>query len=155
MGVFRIATKSKVSFFLWSTDFNGMLITAGFSSAEGVEKSLFWRYLRGWEEKMLEMVKINFPCWTLSNAPDKHQYFKRNALSITEMRDSSYLIICFIETVRQLLWIKVNMAEFWKSKVWLVKILWETKEFCLVSLFNGISTLFRLFNAKAILLEEQ
>ena len=26
---------------------------------------------------------------------------------------------------------------------------------CLVSLFNGISTLFRLFNAKAILLEEQ
>ena len=25
----------------------------------------------------------------------------------------------------------------------------------LVSLFNGISTLFRLFNAKAILLEEQ
>ena len=27
--------------------------------------------------------------------------------------------------------------------------------FCLVSLFNGISTLFRLFNAKAILLEEQ
>ena len=41
----------------------------------------------------------------------------------------------------------------------------ETKEmeasFCqvdlvgLVSLFNGISTLFRLFNAKSILLEEQ
>ena len=29
------------------------------------------------------------------------------------------------------------------------------KEFGLVSLFNGISTLFRLFNAKAILLEEQ
>ena len=28
-------------------------------------------------------------------------------------------------------------------------------EFSLVSLFNGISTLFRLFNAKAILLEEQ
>ena len=27
--------------------------------------------------------------------------------------------------------------------------------FGLVSLFNGISTLFRLFNAKAILLEEQ
>ena len=27
--------------------------------------------------------------------------------------------------------------------------------FSLVSLFNGISTLFRLFNAKAILLEEQ
>ena len=27
--------------------------------------------------------------------------------------------------------------------------------FDLVSLFNGISTLFRLFNAKAILLEEQ
>ena len=27
--------------------------------------------------------------------------------------------------------------------------------FYLVSLFNGISTLFRLFNAKAILLEEQ
>ena len=27
--------------------------------------------------------------------------------------------------------------------------------FCLVSLFNGISTLFRLFNANAILLEEQ
>ena len=26
---------------------------------------------------------------------------------------------------------------------------------CLVSLFNGISTLFRLFNAKSILLEEQ
>ena len=26
---------------------------------------------------------------------------------------------------------------------------------CLVSLFNGISTLFRLFNAKDILLEEQ
>ena len=26
---------------------------------------------------------------------------------------------------------------------------------CLVSLFNGISTLFRLFNAEAILLEEQ
>ena len=26
---------------------------------------------------------------------------------------------------------------------------------CLVSLFNGISTLFKLFNAKAILLEEQ
>ena len=32
-----------------------------------------------------------------------------------------------------------------------VKFIW----FGLVSLFNGISTLFRLFNAKAILLEEQ
>ena len=31
------------------------------------------------------------------------------------------------------------------------KLVW----FGLVSLFNGISTLFRLFNAKAILLEEQ
>ena len=30
-----------------------------------------------------------------------------------------------------------------------------TLNFCLVSLFNGISTLFKLFNAKAILLEEQ
>ena len=30
-----------------------------------------------------------------------------------------------------------------------------TLNFCLVYLFNGISTLFRLFNAKAILLEEQ
>ena len=28
-------------------------------------------------------------------------------------------------------------------------------QFSSVSLFNGISTLFRLFNAKAILLEEQ
>ena len=25
-------------------------------------------------------------------------------------------------------WMKVNMAEFWKSKVWLFKILWETKK---------------------------
>ena len=31
----------------------------------------------------------------------------------------------------------------------IIKLVW------LVSLFNGISTLFRLFNAKAILLEEQ
>ena len=29
------------------------------------------------------------------------------------------------------------------------------EKFGLISLFNGISTLFRLFNAKAILLEEQ
>ena len=37
---------------------------------------------------------------------------------------------------------------------WLVSIVTELY-FCLVSLFNGISTLLRLFNAKAILLEEQ
>ena len=35
------------------------------------------------------------------------------------------------------------------------KIVLEKIRFGLVSLFNGISTLFRLFNAKAILLEEQ
>ena len=32
---------------------------------------------------------------------------------------------------------------------------WAISNDWLVSLFNGISTLFRLFNAKAILLEEQ
>ena len=39
---------------------------------------------------------------------------------------------------------------------WMSKKLSEgVCKFGLVSLFNGISTLFRLFNAKAILLEEQ
>ena len=32
---------------------------------------------------------------------------------------------------------------------------WSYGRFGLVSLFNGISTIFRLFNAKSILLEEQ
>ena len=31
-------------------------------------------------------------------------------------------------------WMIENMAEFWKSKVWLVEILWETKEFVFSSL---------------------
>ena len=35
------------------------------------------------------------------------------------------------------------------------KLFLKVLRFGLVSLFNGISTLFRLFNAKAILLEEQ
>ena len=36
------------------------------------------------------------------------------------------------------------------------KLNWQRQQSLgLVSLFNGISTLFRLFNAKAILLEEQ
>ena len=39
---------------------------------------------------------------------------------------------------------KITMVPFWVSI-----------RFVLVSLFNGISTLFKLFNAKAILLEEQ
>ena len=39
-----------------------------------------------------------------------------------------------------------------EQSVWLYI---QSTRFGLVSLFNGISTLFRLFNAKAILLEEQ
>ena len=38
-----------------------------------------------------------------------------------------------------------------KISVWTQNVIW----FGLVSLFNGISTFCRLFNAKAILLEEQ
>ena len=36
---------------------------------------------------------------------------------------------CFNYSSFFLSWMKANMAEFWKSKVWLVKMLWETKEF--------------------------
>ena len=52
-------------------------------------------------------------------------------------------------------WKIVNILMY--STTYRIKIISRTKDyrFGLVSLFNGISTLFRLFNAKAILLEEQ
>ena len=66
-------------------------------------------------------------------------------------------------------WLKIDFANkrymhkpeaLLKNKMY--KIFWDTnrspnpdQKISLVSLFNGISTLFRLFNAKAILLEEQ
>ena len=43
-----------------------------------------------------------------------------------------------------------KLQHYWSLPIRLFNV-W----FGLVSLFNGISTLFRLFNAKAILLEEQ
>ena len=45
---------------------------------------------------------------------------------------------------------KVDQSREWSSAL-PYTLIW----FGLVSLFNGISTLFRLFNAKAILIEEQ
>ena len=48
-----------------------------------------------------------------------------------------------------------ELKKLWKMKVTSMPILIGALRFGLVSLFNGISTLFRLFNAKAILLEEQ
>ena len=41
-----------------------------------------------------------------------------------------------------------------RNKSWSGNETWRLN-YVLVSLFNGISTLYRLFNAKAILLEEQ
>ena len=53
-----------------------------------------------------------------------------------------YLILEYIHNFDNL---KIESVEIHRAVDW----------FGLVSLFNGISTLFRLFNAKAILLEEQ
>ena len=46
------------------------------------------------------------------------------------------------------------MKWYYSTRNWRDKVVHAFPKFGLVSLFNGISTLFRLFNAKAILLEE-
>ena len=48
-----------------------------------------------------------------------------------------------------------TLAELANIMIKLARIAYQDAWFGLVSLFNGISTLFRLFNAKPYLLEEQ
>ena len=47
------------------------------------------------------------------------------------MKHASVIILLF------LLWMKANTAEFWKSKVWLVKTLWEIKEFVVLPVLKS------------------
>ena len=44
------------------------------------------------------------------------------------MENASIILRLFLSSM------KTNMSEFWKSKVWLVKILWEIKEFVVLSM---------------------
>ena len=47
------------------------------------------------------------------------------------MEHASIILLLF------LLWMKANTAEFWKSKVCLVKMLWETKEFVVLPVLKS------------------
>ena len=101
--------------------------------------------------KIRLFLKLN-GCITLKHLIVNFQFHRSWSMEYTNFAITHWFTLVRCVCIRLSPFYRSN--RFFPNYLYLIEIL-DTWWFGLVSLFNGISTLFRLINAKAILLEEQ